>query len=64
MVFEALFGGFLLHRSALLRRISTGFTSGSSSPRSCDARESIIARQSRNQNTPSELSAVSGQHSA
>ena len=25
MVFEALFGGFLLHRSALLRRISTGF---------------------------------------
>jgi len=31
---SACFGGFLLHRSALLRRISTGFTSGLSSPRS------------------------------
>jgi len=28
------FGGFLLHRSASLRRISTGFTLGSSGPRS------------------------------
>jgi hypothetical protein len=28
------FGGFLLHRSALQRRISTGFTSGLSGPRS------------------------------
>lgn len=28
------FGGFLLHRPALLRRISTGFTLGLSSPRS------------------------------
>ena len=35
------FGGFLLHGSALLRRISTGFTWGSSSPRSCDAAKSM-----------------------
>jgi hypothetical protein len=28
------FGGFLLHRSASLRRISTGFTLGLSGPRS------------------------------
>src|SRR5437868_10247043 len=31
---RSLFGGFLLHRSALPRRISTGFTSDLSSPRS------------------------------
>jgi hypothetical protein len=31
---SACFGGFLLHRSALLRRISTGFTSGLPGPRS------------------------------
>jgi hypothetical protein len=32
------FGGFLFHRSALLRRISGGFTSGLPGPRSCDKR--------------------------
>jgi hypothetical protein len=31
---SACFGGFLLHRSALLRRISAGFTSGLPGPRS------------------------------
>ena len=32
------FGGFLFHRSALLRRISGSFTSGLPGPRSCDKR--------------------------
>ena len=38
------FGGFLLHGSALLRHISTGFTLGPSSPRSCDAAKSITEK--------------------
>ena len=33
---QSTFGGFLFHRSALLRRISAGFTSGLPGPRSCD----------------------------
>src|SRR6266478_3046966 len=36
---SGLFGGFLLHRSALPRRISTGFTSGLPGPRSFGRRE-------------------------
>src|SRR6266700_7190284 len=35
---QSTFGGFLFHRSALLRRISAGFTSGLPGPRSCDKR--------------------------
>src|SRR5256886_16339890 len=35
---QSTFGGFLFHRSALLRRISAGFTSGPPGPRSCDKR--------------------------
>src|SRR5205807_9922995 len=35
---QSTFGGFLFHRSALLRRISLGFTSGLPGPRSCDKR--------------------------
>jgi len=33
---QSTFGGFLFHRSALLRRISAGFTSGLPGPRSCN----------------------------
>jgi hypothetical protein len=35
---QSTFGGCLFHRSALLRRISTGYTSGLPGPRSCDKR--------------------------
>src|SRR5437773_699317 len=35
---QSAFGRFLFHRSALLRRISAGFTSGLPGPRSCDKR--------------------------
>ncbi len=35
---QSTFGGFLFHRSALLRRISEGFPSGLPGPRSCDKR--------------------------
>src|SRR5437588_8277743 len=36
---HGLFGGFLLHREVLTALLSTGFTSGSSSPRSFGQRE-------------------------
>ena len=42
---QSTFGGFLFHRSALLRRISAGFTSGLPGPRSCDRR--IIDQKTR-----------------
>jgi len=35
---QSTFGGFLFHRSVLLRRISAGCTSGLPGPRSCDKR--------------------------